>query len=398
MTVLCEYRWNNLDAALCNAVARKDVPMAVGLLTDPQRTIYTGACGTCSTSTDALLNENSVFYIASMTKPITTAAALLLVDRGLLDLDSPVAAWVPGAARLRVFDRLTPDGTPVYRSPARPITPRDLITHSAGFAHPAWNAAAHQHGWYSVKTDPQSRPGDLLGVHPLLFDPGTDWAYSGFGIDLLSDIIERICDQPIGTFLRQNFFAPLGMESTGWSLGADMFARRVDEYRRLGDGTLIFAGNSKPAQPELEYGSGGLFSTAADYACFLRFILSDGTTEGKRLLSRKVLQAMRTSAFTSARVGLLRSADPHIARDIDFFHGARKSWSLGFLINDQPATTGRSAGSLGWFGSLNTYFWIDPAQHLAGIFLTQLSPCADERAVSAFETFETAYYADIGAV
>ena len=374
------------------------MPLAVGAITSSRETIYHGAFGERARGEPGSLDENSAFYVASMAKPITTAAAMKLVEEGRLSLDLPVSRWVLGVAQVKVFERFDDRGMPVYRNPVRAITPRDLMTHSAGFAHRVWSRELlHYEQHMSERGVTHSGEGGdgVEWTVPLLFDPGLRWEYSGTAIDLLGRVIEEITGMSIGSYLRTAFFEPLGMVSTGWELSPSLLAHRVDSYRRRADGGFDVLEFQKPDGPVREYGAGGLYSSSADYLSFLRMLLGGGTLNGHRFLAPETIDEMAASRYRGATVGCLRSTDGLIARDVEFFPGQRKSWGLGFLKNEEQTATGRSAGSLSWFGALNTYFWVDRKRDVAGVFLTQLRPCGDERALSAFAGFESAFYGSL---
>jgi len=377
---------------LRDSVTRQDVPLAVGLITNSKETIYAGASGNCRFGESNLVNANSVFYLASMTKPITTAAALILTERNKLDLDAPVSDWITSASRLKVLDGFDRLGQPILRVPARQITPRDLILHTSGFAHPVWNEAALQYQ-LSHRTKKSETRLDLDSFdQPLMLDPGTRWEYSSIGINILANIIEEVSGRELGEFIKENIFHPLKMDSTDWHLNLSMELRQVDSYIRQPNGALAPLDNEKPGKPVQEYGAGGLFGTAEDYAKFLRVILNNGLVDNKLIFEPSSILAMTQEHFSSKSLGKLYSVNKPAAKNIDLLFGGDGGWSHGFLINKFKLPSGRNPGSLCWFGSSNTFFWVDLKLGIAGIFLSQLSPCADERAVAAFNAFESTYY------
>lgn len=381
-----------LDDCLRASVEKREVPLAVAAIAGPHETLYCGACDGTEPAERRALGAESVFYVASMAKPLTTAAVLKLAEEGRLSLDDPLSNWLPGASGLKVLEGYDGQRRPVLRPPARAVTLRDLITHSAGFAHRVWSRELLR---YETQAGlPPASPGGRPAVDaaPLLFDPGARWEYSGTAVDLLGQVVEEITATSIGVHLRSAIFEPLGMCSTGWDLTPAMTGRRVGARRRRLDGGFDPMDGPTPAAPARQYGAGGLYSTAGDYLAFLRMLLADGTLDGRRVLASATVEAMAASRYHGPTVGCLRSTDAKNACDVEFFPGQRKSWGLGFLINEDAAPSGRQAGSFGWFGALNTFFWADRSSGLAGVFLSQFRPCADEGAMSAFSSFEAAAY------
>src|SRR3954447_15324823 len=192
--------------------------------------------------------------------------------------------------------------------------------------------------------------------------------------------------------MQENIFGPLNMTSTGYTLTPDMASRRVTVHQRGPDGKLTEIPFTGQPQPLLELGGGGLYSTAPDYAQFVRMILNNGKGPSGQVLKPETVALMSKNAMGDTRVVMLKTTVPARSEDAEFFPGLPKSWSLSFMINEQQAPTGRSAGSLAWAGINNTFYWIDPSKGIGGVFMAQVLPFVDARTLQGFYDFETATY------
>lgn len=370
-----------LDAALQRAV--DDVPGVVAALTDGDRLTYAGAAGARALGGDAPMTLDTVFAIYSATKPITTTTCLTLVDDGSLDLDAPAAEFVPELGDVQVLTGFAADGAPALREPTRQITTRMLLQHTAGFGYDFFNESYNRLGPPSVAT------GTMAALRtPLLFDPGTRWEY-GSGVDWAGLVVEAITGQRLGDVMRERVFEPLGMVDTAFTMTPAMRTRRATMHQRRRDGSLRALPDFElPQQPEVQMGGHGLYSTALDFARFMRMWLTDGAG-----VLRPSTLAMATAA--GPRIHPLPGVQPALTHPIEFFPGVPKSWGLGFMINEAGAPTGRRAKSLAWAGLVNVYFWIDRAAGIAGFWATQLLPFADPSALAAYLEFERAAYSNV---
>jgi methyl acetate hydrolase len=379
-----------LDAALSRPVQRGDIPGVVAGLTDKNQTTYLAAFGERALGKGVPMTTDSVFNIASMTKAITGAAAMQLVEQGKLALDEPISTYIPRAVELRVFEGLDEKGEPRLRPPKRPVTLRHLMTHTSGMGYNQWDADFDRLA--KAKNIPLLGSGHNDGFYaPLMFDPGERWEY-GISIDWIGLLVERISGKGLGAYMQENIFGPLGMTSTGYRLTPDMEARRVATHQRGPDGKLTEVEWKGQPQPVRELGGGGLYSTVGDYLQFVRMILNGGRGNGNQVLKPETVALMGKNAMGETRVVMLKTTNPARSEDAEFFPGVPKSWSLTFMINEQPAPTGRSAGSLAWAGLFNTFFWIDPSKGMGGVFMAQDLPFVDPKTLQAFYDFETAAY------
>ena len=378
------------DTLLKNAAASGDVAGVVAVATDRGGTLYEGGFGVRVLGEPAPMSPDTVVWIASMTKALTAAGAMQLVEQGRLALDAPASAVVPALGDVAVLDGFNADGRVRTRAPKRPITLRHLLTHTAGFSYEIWSEQIQR---YQVAL---GLPGIITCQNaalrtPLLFDPGERWEY-GINIDWVGKMVEAVSGKKLGAYLSENLFGPLAMRDTAFRITPAMRQRLAKIHQRSEDGKLVPTDVEIPQEPEFEMGGGGLYGTALDYLKFVRMMLNGGRAGAQQVLKPETVDLMSRNAMGDSRVTMLRTAAPALSNDAEFFPGLAKSWGLSFMINNEPAPTGRSAGSLAWAGLANTYYWIDPARGLGGVYATQILPFADRKAVSLVFEFEKAVY------
>jgi methyl acetate hydrolase len=381
-----------IDRVLKEAIDRGDVPGVVAMAATRDGPLYEGAFGKRALPDGAAMTADTVFWIASMTKAVTSAAAMQLVERGRLQLDAPIADILPELAAPQVLEGFDAAGEPRLRPARRPITLRHLITHTAGFVYNIWNADIAR--YMELKGVPGIITCENAALAlPLVFDPGDKWDY-GINIDWVGKAVERASGRRLGDYFAQNLFGPLGMKDTAFGLTPKYRARLAAMHSRDEDGRLAAIPFELPQQPEFEMGGGGLYGAAADYLAFERMFLNDGrAADGTPVLKPETVRLLRENAIGDLTVQLLKTVVPELSNDAEFFPGIVKKWSLGFMISTEPVPGGRGAGSLAWAGLGNTYFWIDPANGIAGVILMQLLPFADAKALALFDHFEKAVYA-----
>lgn len=382
---------HRIDEVLRTAAERGDVPGVVAMAATREGPLYAGAFGRRGLPDGAAMTEDTVFWIASMTKAVTSTAAMQLVEQGKLALDRPIAEILPELAAPQVLEGFDAAGEPRLRPARRPITLRHLITHTAGFVYDIWNPEIRRYMERRGIPGIASCENKALQL-PLVFDPGEKWDY-GINIDWVGKAVERASGQRLGEYFAEHLFAPLGMADTGFLLGPERRARLTRMHARGEDGGLAPIEFEIPQQPEFEMGGGGLYSTAADYLAFARLFLDEGRAGGHQLLKPETVRLMARNAIGDLDVRLLRTALPAFSNDAEFFPGMQKKWGLGFMITTAAVPGGRHAGSLAWAGLGNTYFWIDPEAGIAGVILMQLLPFADAKALDLFARFEQAVYA-----
>ena len=384
------------DALFKKAVDAGDVPGVVAMATNRERTLYEGAFGKRVLGQSDAMTMDTVVWIASMTKALTSTAAMQLVEQGKLDLESPASKWVPQLKDVQVLEGFDAAGQPKLRAPKRPITLRHLLTHTAGFGYEIWSDDIIT--YQQAKGLPGITSCENAALRtPLLFDPGDRWFY-GINIDFVGKAVEAVSGKKLGAYLAEHVLGPLGMNDTAFKITPAMRKRLAKIHQRGDDGKLTPLMDLEiPQEPEFEMGGGGLYGTAGDYLKFLRMILNQGRAGGKQVLRADTVQAMIRNQMGNLNVVLLKTAMPPLSNDAEFFPGMRKGWGFGFMINNEAAPTGRSPGSLGWAGLANTYFWIDPSKGVAGVYLSQVLPFADAKSLPLFFEFEKAVYQELEA-
>jgi len=376
-------------AVLENAVASGAVAGAVAAVTDAEGTILEVAAGRQSAAAPEPMAVDSVFWIASMTKAITTVAALQLVEDGRLTLNDPIGKILPDLANPVVLQGFDGDGAPVTRPAEKKITLGQLLTHTSGFSYDFANADLAR--FLAVTGRPSAATGLKEGLRqPLLFEPGPRWEY-GIGVDWAGQAVEAVSGHRLDDYFAAHITGPLGMKDTVFSPGKARAGRRAAMHKRTDDGGLeVVAWEPRPA-PEFLAGGAGLYSTAPDYLAFMRMILNGG---GDVLLPETV-EAMGRNQIGKLRAGAIGSADPALIAPSDFYPGMDAKWGLGFLLNPEPGPFGRSAGSLTWAGLPNCYYWIDREKKIAAVILMQLLPSGDMGALKTYAGFEAAVYASL---
>src|SRR5579871_3523719 len=384
-----------IDQPLRQKSEAKEIPGVVAVAASGNEIVYEGAFGKRDLSKDAVMTLDSVFWIASMTKAVTTAGAMQLVEQGKLALDEPIGKLLPDLASPQVLEGFDAKGEAKLRPAKGAITLRHLMTHTAGFCYELWNS---DKAAYLEKT---GTPGITTCQNaalktPLASDPGTRWEY-GTNIDYVGKAVEAASGKKLDAYLRDHIFAPLGMSDTGFKITDDMRKRLVGMHVRGEDGKLAPLPFELEQNPEFHMGGGGLYSTAADYIKFCQMILNKGKGNGNQLLKPETVATMGQNNMGELSVTKMITAAPVYTNDVDLFPDQLKKWGLSFMINTVKTAEGRSAGSLFWAGLANTYFWIDPSRDVCGVILMQLLPFADGKCLEAFAGFERGIYAGLGA-
>ena len=371
------------------------VPGVVAMAGDRAGNSFEGAAGVRRLGEDAPMTTESVFALFSLTKAITATAALQLVEQGRLDLDAPAKRYAPEIGTLQVLEGFDEAGAPKLRPPKRDITTRMLLLHTAGFGYPFWNPICRR---LAEQGEPIPRGGMKRSLMtPLLFDPGERWEY-GRGLDWCGLVIEAIAGERLDAVFKRHIFEPLGMTDTGFLLTDSMLARCAAMHQRGPDGVLLPLDSEPPAEPEVYMGGGALFGTVGDYMRFLRMWLNDGAGKHGRVLEPKTVEMAARNGLGDMKIKPLPSVDSLLTNEAEFFPGQSKSWSLAFMVNDEPAPTGRPAGSLSWAGLGNLYYWLDRKNGVAGVWATQIFPFMDPTSLGGFLAFETAVYEGLARV
>lgn len=377
------------DEALAAAVAAQDVPFAVAMTANADGVTWSGASGDAAPRRRA--DEKTAFRIFSMTKAIGATAAMILIDRGRLSMDTPVSEVLPEWNGLRVLEGF--DGeTPRLRPPSRPATIRELATHTSGLEYEFWNPDVAR--YLDVTGLPTILSGTIGSLmYPLTNDPGTRWGY-GIGIDWLGRAVEVVDGRRIDTFCREEIFGPLGMSDTDFEPDA-LTDRLADVSMRNSDGGFDPFMLAPPPKPEF-YGMGhALYSTAPDYLRFLRMVLNGGSLDGTRILSEDAIAAMCADQMGGLTMQKMTSCAPPVSADVEFFPGTKVTHSFAFMRNEEDIPGARSAGSLSWAGVCNTHYWIDPKKDLAAVVMTQSLPFLEPGMTRTYAAYEQAVYAEL---
>jgi methyl acetate hydrolase len=382
---------SQIDDVLRQAVDAGDAAGVVAMAATDKGMLYEGTAGRRALDQSATMTPDTVFRIASMTKAITSVAAMQLVEQGKLKLDEPVPGIDPTLASPQVLEGFDAAGDAKLRPARRPITLRHLLTHTAGFGYEQWDPSINRY----VKTAglPPRATGKLVTIRmPLVFDPGDRWLY-GINTDWVGRLVEATSGQPLDVYFRDNIFTPLGMNDSGYQPTAEQRARQARLYTRQPDGSLALQPlETVPATPEFWSGGGPLYSTPRDYLTFLRMLLHGGSVNGVRLLKPETVAEMHRNATGNTPCGVLKTEMPGLSNDVNLFPGAPLRWALAYMLNLEGGPNGRNAGTVSWGGLFNTYYWLDPARNVTGLIMTQVLPFADQRVLRLYGHFESSVY------
>jgi CubicO group peptidase (beta-lactamase class C family) len=364
-------------------IDRGRIAGAVTLVARRGQIAYLSAIGQRDRERKRPMTEDTLFRIYSMTKPVASVALMMLVEEARCALADPVARYIPAWENLRVYQHGSYPNF-VTEPARRPMTIRDLLTHMSGLTygfmfHDAVDAAYRKTG-VSGGIPGESRPttlkdmADKLAGLPLLFSPGTRWNYS-VSTDMVGYLVEVISGKPFDVFLRERIFEPLGMRQTDFSVPEGSSERFAANYRRDPARGLIVEDDPEVSpylQPQTFFsGGGGLVSTAEDYRRFCQMLLNGGHYESKRLLGRKTIELMTSNHLPEGKDlgGLATGTFSETSYD-------GVGFGLGFavLLDAAKRQSHGSRGEYYWGGAASTAFWIDPAEELVVIFLTQLMP------------------------
>jgi CubicO group peptidase (beta-lactamase class C family) len=370
-------RLERLHAGMQALVDRHQIGGTVTLLARDGKLVDVHASGFQDVERAIAMRPDTIFRIASMSKPITSVAVMMLWEEGRLQLGDPVSRFIPAFRQMKVA---TADGQTV---PARrQITIRDLLTHRSGLSYGFLNNGpvgnAYRSGGVtdglSVTTETLEQGIDKLAAQPLMSQPGEAWNYS-LSTDVLGRVVEVVSGQPFDVFLRERIFQPLAMTDTSfvvpdakWDRFAVLYSpdgangiRPMKDPETFGNAVMSPFAYYKPGKTYFS-GGAGLTSTAADYAKFAQMLLNGGELDGARLLSPKTIQLMTMSHTADLPSGGVM--------------GAGNNWGLGFRVTvDVAATqTAGSNGMYGWIGIYGTTFWVDPLEHLVAVMMVQRYP------------------------
>jgi methyl acetate hydrolase len=377
-----------IDGLLEQASSNGAVPGVIAFAVGPEGVLYEGAAGRLSVDGDAPVRTDTMIRIASMTKAMTSAAALQLVEQGRLDLDQTVASVIPAFGDTKVLAGFDGD-TPVLRAPARQATIRQLMNHTTGLAY--WFLSPEMVRFHEVTGTPNVFSGLRASIElPLIDDPGNRWQY-GVNTDWLGKVVEAVSGQALDRYFAEHIFAPLGMTDATFAPTPEQAARMMAVHARTPDGGLAVIPVDLPPAPEWMAGGHGVACTAGDYGRFLRALLNDGAP----ILSRGSVDLMLTDSLGGiALPEVIRSVDPTLSNDIPSLP-VRQSWGLGLHLFLEDLEGMRRAGSGDWAGIFNTYFWVDRESGVAAGLLTQVLPFFDAQVVGLAMAVEQNLYAQL---
>jgi len=368
-------RLARIDEAINAEIAADKIPGAVALITRNGKVAYFKSFGFADVDSKTPMRNENIFRIASMTKAVTSVAAMILYEQGHFQLNDPVAKFIPAFADMTVVSAVDDEGNVSSTVAATmPIKIIHLLTHTSGIGYPFIQSNVQKSyvdagiiDGVTIKDIALASQMLLLAEQPLLFEPGSEFAY-GLNSDLLGYLIEVISGKSLEQFFADEIFAPLEMQDSYFYLPKEKAGRLATLYAAVGDGLIVSEGDEStiildnpryPVAGAQSYFSGGagLSSTAYDYGRFLQMLLNDGELDGARILSRKSVELMRTAR-------------------VDWDNDKVPDFGLGFAVVGDLGKAGElgSVGSYSWGGAFNTTFWIDPAENLIGVFMSQVRP------------------------
>ena len=376
------------------------IPGYLVLIARRGKAAYLHRYGERDVETGLPVEEDTIFRIYSMTKPITSVAVMMLYERGLLHLDDPASEYIPALKQLEVFE--SGDAKSYRTVPAqREMTIRDLLTHTAGFTYGHMNTPPIDEMYRDRELFGNGMSlgdtVDLLSELPLLFSPGTRWSYS-VATDVLGYLIEVISGQSLDRFFAEEILEPLGMADTAFSISPDKVGRFAANYERDRAGFRLIDSPGESTylkQPKLFSGGGGLVSTAGDYLRFCQMLLNKGQLDGVRIVGRKTVELMTSNHLPQNRdlssMGYILSSESRpvglgvgLGARFNLRRGGLRTETrhdgIGFglggavLLDPAAAHILGSPGEFTWGGAASTAFWVDPLEQMTVIFLTQLMP------------------------
>jgi CubicO group peptidase (beta-lactamase class C family) len=376
-----------ISLSIQEAVVQQTISGAVALLIKDGQTAYFQGFGYRNIESNDLIQEDDIFVLASMTKPITSTAVMMLYEQGFFDLETPITDFIPEFEQSKVLSEYNESAQYfTLNSLKSPITIRQLLSHTAGLGYPfldnRLNRLSNQSSGLDYGKDLKANL-PFFAHLPLLHQPGQGWQY-GYSVDVLGRLIEVVSGKTLDVFFQENIFAPLGMTDTFFALPPNKFDRFTTRYQSSVGGKLIPLSRTRPPKPVFLSGGGGLLSTAVDYARFLQMFLNKGKWNHHQILQPKTIEMM-----THNQIGALYATEKRFP-----IMSGKDKFGLGFMIHSEEAHqhTPLSSGSYSWFGIYNTWFWVDPHYDLIGILLTQVTPFCSAESMNLYKTFQTFAY------
>jgi CubicO group peptidase (beta-lactamase class C family) len=347
------------------------LPGAVLLISRNGKLVHSDVIGVQDPNSSAPMRKDSIFRIYSMTKPFVSVAVMMLVEEGRLQISEPVSKYIPELKDLKVgVEKAGDGGVRLELVPAaREITIQDLLRHTSGFTYGVFGKSLVKDEYNKLGIDSWDQTNaevmKKLAMAPLQFQPGTMWEYSR-SVDVLGHLLERISGQPLDQYLQERIFKPLGMKDTGFWVAPPKQDRIAEAFEIDPDSKARVALIEVRKAPKLLSGGGGGVSTARDYLRFAQMLINGGELDGVRILSKKTVEYMM-----SDHLGAIRPAS--LARGAAYLPGPGYGFGLGFAVRTETgeATTPGTVGDANWGGLGGTYFWVDPKEKLAVVWMAQ---------------------------
>jgi CubicO group peptidase (beta-lactamase class C family) len=384
-----------IDELLERATADGVAPGLVAMVADRDSVLYEGTAGRLSIEGDAPVRTDTMFRIASMTKALTSVAALQLIEQGKLALDQSVESVLPEFGALQLLEGFDGD-EPRLRPLSRKPTLKHLLTHTSGQAY--WFSNPDLLRWHEVTNAPDPFTGLRKCLDtPFVAEPGERWEY-GVNTAWLGLVVEKVSGQDLESYMCEHVFEPLGMRDATFAPSAAQRERLMAIHKRMPDGGLGLSDFEMPADPEMAFGGEGAYGTAGDYMRFLRALLRGGELDGARILDPETVDLMFTDHLDGAPLPeLMESALPELTNSVPSLP-FKQGWGCGLhlLLEDVPEM--RRAGSGDWAGIFNSYYWVDRTTGITAAIFTQVLPFFDEQIVETLVLpFEMGVYAQLGA-
>lgn len=377
-----------IEAVLARAIQERWAPGAVAIVAGPDEIDYLGAFGWSDASTQTQLSPDALFRVASFTKAANAIGALRLVDEGRLNLDTPVGDILPSFDAVQVLEGFDGD-TPRLRPPVRRATIRHLMTHTSGLTYDTFSEDLTRY----CSTTGTPMPGTGLKAcfrAPMVFDPGTAWAY-GMSTDWLGQVIEEVAGERLDRYLRRILFEPLGLDDVTFTPDTAQRKRLAPVHQRTASGGFDRIDFEYPDQPEFYSAGHGLYASAVAFARVQQVLLGGGAFGSFRVLKPETFAMMTTPQLGDVKIRPLRSTNGNFSCDLAL--GPNVTWGLDTLLSVEGEPGMRPAGSFGWCGTFNTFYWMDPYNRLVAALYTQYLPFFDPGALEFAREFERAVYA-----
>jgi methyl acetate hydrolase len=369
-----------IDGILQRAVQQGIVPGVVAMVANKEGVLYEGAFGMMDVGKQKPMTKDTIFRIASMTKPVTSAAIMMLVEQVKVRLDDPVSMYVPSFKDREVIATFNAsDATFTSKKAAKEVLIRHLLTNTSGLAYAFSNDTTNRL---------QQKTGKTAEELPLLYEPGTRWTYSG-STRVLGQVVEFVSGMKLDRYLDEHIFKPLQLKDTSYEVPAAKVGRVVTVQQRQA-GKLTETANPDKIQSPVA-GDGGLNSTASDYIKFLQMFLNDGKANGTQLLEKASIQTMTKNQIGDVIVQTQPTTNP--LRSQNFPIGAgRDKFGFGFQLtaSNKENPNLRSPGSYTWAGIYNTHFWVDPKRQIAAVIMMQVLPFYDDGCMKLYQDVEAA--------